>query len=91
MSTRMREQIKKLADHIDENYKDNQSITESIDGDVDEEASDGSETTLENMSDESDSESVLDPIEEEPELVTPPQVLLRNLKGNTLENQNQRH
>ena len=71
MSTRMREEIKKLADHIDTNYEEKESIDESIDGDIDEEASDGSETTLENMS-ESDSESILDPIEEEPELVTPP-------------------
>ena len=71
MSTRMREQIKKLADHIDENYEDNQSINEdveSIDESIDEDLSDESETTLENMSDESDSESVV----QEPELVTPP-------------------
>jgi hypothetical protein len=67
----MREKIKKLSDHIDESYEDKESIDESIesiDGDIDEEeGSDASETTLENMSDESDSESVvLDPIEEEP-------------------------
>ena len=68
MSTRMREQIKKLAGHMDTNYEEKESIDESID----EGASDGSETTLENMSDESDSESILDPIEEETELVTPP-------------------
>jgi len=66
MSTRMREQIKQLNDHIDENYEEKESIDESIESIDEEEGSDGSETTLENMS-ESDSESVvLDPIPEEP-------------------------
>ena len=52
MSTRIREQIKKLADHIDENYEDKESIDESIesiDGEVSDDVSDESETTLENM------------------------------------------
>ena len=68
MSTRMREQIKKLADHMDNNYEDKTSINEvneSIDESIDDESSDERETTLENMS-ESDSESVVDPIQEEP-------------------------
>ena len=73
MSTRMREQIKKLADHIDANYESIESIdedNESIDESVAEE-SDGSETTLDDDY-TSDSESFLDPIEEEAEIVTAP-------------------
>ena len=65
----MREQIKKLADHMDNNYEEKECINEdneSINDESCEDVSDESETTLENMS-ESDSESVvLDPIQEEP-------------------------
>ena len=69
MVLRMREQIKKMADHMDNNYESKESIdddVESINEGSGDEGSDESETTLENMS-ESDSESiVLDPIQEEP-------------------------